>query len=265
MTPPWLAAALASAACWVLLTTRSAEGADSSAPPARSRTRLAWVAAAVAGVALLLAVIGRIGVLSLILFAGGTVAALAVRGLVADRRRRRLHRKRQLAVIELCDSLAAELRAGLPAGLALVRASTGWAEWEPVVSAVRVGGDVPAALRRCACTPGADGLRVVGAAWEVAGHAGAALGVVLDRVAAGMRSDEEARAEVVAALGPPRATAKMLAVLPVFGLGLGVSMGARPVQFLLRTGAGLLCLTLGVCLALLGVWWVERLASAAEV
>jgi tight adherence protein B len=91
------------------------------------------------------------------------------------------------------------------------------------------------------------------------------LAQVLDRLAAGLRSDDEARAEVTAALGPPRATAKMLAVLPVFGLVLGSSMGARPIDFLLHTGPGLGCLLGGVCLALLGVSWVERLATAAEL
>ena len=56
----------------------------------------------------------------------------------------------------------------------------------------------------------------------------AALAVVLDRIGVGLRDEEEARAEVAASLAPARATAKLLAGLPVFGLALGMSMGARP-------------------------------------
>jgi tight adherence protein B len=105
----------------------------------------------------------------------------------------------------------------------------------------------------------------IAAGWEVAGSAGAALAGVLERIAAGLRSDEDARAEVVACLGPVRATAKLLAVLPVFGLALGSSMGARPVGFLVSTGPGVACLGAGLVLVSVGVLWVERLASSAEV
>ncbi len=200
-----------------------------------------------------------------LLVGAAVVSAVVVRRLFRDVRARAERRRRQLAVVEFCDALAAELRAGLSAATALEHACRPWPELSPAVSAARLGTDVTGALRQCAAAPGAESLRVVAAGWEVAGRSGAALAVVLERVAAGLRSDDEARAEVVAALGPPRATAKMLAVLPVFGLGLGMSMGAQPIQFLLHTGVGALCLILGVSLALVGVFWVERLALAAEV
>ncbi len=103
------------------------------------------------------------------------------------------------------------------------------------------------------------------AAWEVAGSSGTALASVLDRTARGLRDDDDARAEVLAALGPPRATARMLALLPLFGLALGASIGAHPIEFLVGTSWGLGCLFGGVGLALVGVWWVERLAAAAEI
>ncbi|MGI8888254.1 MAG: type II secretion system F family protein [Nocardioidaceae bacterium] len=206
---------------------------------------------------------GGFGVAGLSL--GGLICAALVRRLVAEGRAQRVRRLRQLAVVEMCDGLAAEMQGGLPASDALVRACTSWPEWSPLASASSLGGDVVETLRRLAEQPGAEGLRAVAAAWEVAGTSGAALAEVLDRVADGLRNDEEARSEVIAALGPPRATAKMLAVLPVFGLALGVSMGARPLDFLLRSGVGLLCLAGGVSLALIGVYWVERLAQAAEI
>jgi tight adherence protein B len=193
-----------------------------------------------------------------------TVAALA-RRVSRNWSGRKQRRERQLAVIELCDSLSAEMRGGLPADRAVSRACGHRAEWQALVTTAQLGGDVAEALRAAAVLPGADGLRAVAASWQVATRSGAGLAVVLERTAAGLRTDDEARSEVVASLGPPRATAKMLAVLPVFGLALGSSMGARPVDFLLHTGAGLACLLVGVTLAGLGVAWVEKLASSAEV
>jgi tight adherence protein B len=107
-------------------------------------------------------------------------------------------------------------------------------------------------------------MRAVSAAWQVAGSSGAGLATVVDRIGTGLRSDEEARAEVRAALGPPRATARLLAVLPLFGVALGSSVGSHPVHVLLHTTWGWCCLSGASVLALTGVWWVDRLASAAE-
>lgn len=191
-------------------------------------------------------------------------ATLALRRLAAGRQRRRRRRRHEDAVVQVCDALAAELRAGLPTVEAVERAFAGWPEWVEVMTAARLGADVPAAMRRLAGEPGADGLRAIAAAWEVAERSGAAMADVLDQIATGLRSDNEARAELTAALAPPRATAKLLAGLPVFGLGLGVSMGGDPLAFLLGTTAGLVCLATGIVLALVGVWWVERMADAVD-
>jgi tight adherence protein B len=203
----------------------------------------------------------------ILLLAGGAAAVGWVgHRLLADWRLRQARGRSRAAVVEFCDALAAELEAGLPAVTAMERACESWPALSSVVGSARLGDDVGVALRHCAAsTPGAEGLRSVAAAWDVAAHPGAALARVLARVAAGLRSDEEARAEVTAALGPPRATAKLLAVLPVFGIALGASMGADPVGFLLQSTPGVMCLAAGTALALTGLWWVERLAAAIEV
>ena len=200
-----------------------------------------------------------------LLLAGmGSAVVVVVQRLVEASRRRHARGRRSTAVIEFCDALSAELRAGLPPVVAIERAVVVWPSWAPVVTAARLGGDVPGALRAAGEDSGAGGLSAVAAAWEVAERSGAALADVLDQIAVGLRSDDEARAEVVAALAPPRATAKMLAALPIFGLGLGYSMDADPLDFLLHTTVGLGCLGAGVGLALIGLWWVERLADAVE-
>lgn len=230
---------------------------------ARSRHHLLIVTAFSAALVWLLR---SAGASVIVLAIGGAGVSWAVQRLVGAARDRRRRGERRTAVVELCDALTAELEAGLPALTAMKRACSTWPELSDVVNTATLGDDVAAALRRrAAALPGAEGLRSVAAAWDVAARSGAALAVVLGRVAAGLRNDEEARSEVVAALGPPRATAKMLAVLPLFGIALGASMGADPLGFLLGTGAGLVCLAVGTALALAGVWWVERLASAAEI
>ncbi|MPZ12782.1 MAG: hypothetical protein GEU89_21695, partial [Kiloniellaceae bacterium] len=81
------------------------------------------------------------------------------------------------------------------------------------------------------------------------------LAVVLDRVSAALRAEQACADEVSASLGPPRATARLLAVLPVMGLVLGVGIGGDPVAFLFGTAPGNVCLALGCALALTGVWW----------
>jgi tight adherence protein B len=191
------------------------------------------------------------------------VAGTALR--LADRRRVRVaaNAERQ-RVVEVCDALSAELRAGQPAVRAVQRVASEHPMLAPAARAAALGGDLPDALDSLAGRPGASGMRMIAAAWRVADRSGAGLAAVLDRVADALRAEQSAAAEVTAGLGPPRATARMLAVLPAFGLALGGTIGGDPVGFLLGTLAGNLCLLLGAGLAVLGVWWVERLAAGVE-
>lgn len=232
---------------------------NGSRVPAPSRRRLLPVGAALAVLLL------WFGGGTAVVVAGTVAVAVAVaRKVTSLWRLRRMRQRRQRTAISLCDGLAAELRAGLPGMAAVLRTCEGVPDLAPVTAAARLGSDVPAALRSCASVPGARGLRAVAASWEVAASSGAALAAVLERTAASLRSEEDARAEVTAALGPPRATAKMLAGLPLAGIAMGESMGAHPASFLLGTSWGLACLAAGIVLALTGIWWVEALATAAE-
>ncbi len=206
----------------------------------------------------------QVGGRAVLAAAGAGGAALVVRRLVVRTRSRTARLANQRAVIALCDALAAELRAGTPAALAIERACSQRPSWSPLLVTSHLGGDVAGSLRDLAGRPGQRGLAAVAAAWEVSGRSGLALADVLDRVGDALRDEQDARGEVTATLAPPRATAKMLAVLPAFGLALGSSMGARPLHVLLSTSLGLCCLASGVVLALLGVLWVEHIADAAE-
>lgn len=189
--------------------------------------------------------------------------------LVRGRGRRRASAAWPEASIELCQSMAAELRAGRTPGDALRAA----AEVLPpnvriglraVVAVASAGGDVPAELTEVARRDaGAAGLRQVAAAWRVGAGSGGGLADVLERVAQSLRDQQAHGAQVAAQLAGPRATARLLAALPLLGLGLAAGSGARPLDFLFGTPAGLACLAAGLGLDALGLWWSTRIAAAA--
>jgi tight adherence protein B len=88
---------------------------------------------------------------------------------------------------------------------------------------------------------------------------GAPLATVLERVAA----DEEAAGELHAALAGPRATARVLSLLPVLGLVVSGLIGADPVGVVLGGGLGSVAAVLGVGLLLLGRLWTRALLVRA--
>ncbi|MGK5532840.1 type II secretion system F family protein [Streptomyces sp. URMC 129] len=174
--------------------------------------------------------------------------------------------ERREAVIVFCASLAGEVRAGRPPGKALAAVGAGGLDVPggAVLAAARYGGDVPAALRAAAERPGAEGLRGVAACWSVAVDGGASLASGLERVAGALRAERDQQEELRAQLAGPRATALVLAALPLFGLALGATMGVAPLRVLFGTPAGLACLLAGSLLEWAGVAWVRAIVRAAE-
>ncbi|RKN43058.1 type II secretion system F family protein [Streptomyces hoynatensis] len=199
--------------------------------------------------------------------AAAALAPLAVRRWRRARERRAADRRRD-AVLDLCGSLAGEVRGGRPPGQALSAVGTGGLglgeQGAAVLAAARYGGDVPAALCAAASSPGAEGLRGVAACWEVAVDGGASFASGLDRVAEALRAERDQEEELRAQLAGPRATALVLAALPVFGLLLGAAMGVEPLRILLGTPLGLCCLLLGTALEWAGLAWVAAIVRAAE-
>lgn len=180
------------------------------------------------------------------------------------RRRRASEEDAVVVLLQVLDAVTAQVRGGAvptsawdatvqvigPRALALTRA---------------VHESVPEALRR----HGGQGrgrpvVLSVAAAWALADEVGAPLAEVLERLAAGLREQVEVDAEIEASLAAPRASAQLLAVLPVAGLALGEAIGAAPVRVLLTTGPGRLSGALGVALALAGHLWTRRLVARAE-
>lgn len=173
------------------------------------------------------------------------------------------------ASIELCQGLAAELAAGRPAGEALARAVVASdlpdpVALRPLVAAARDGGDIPAALLAVAPERGGEGFRRLAACWRVSMTSGAGLSLLVDRVAGSLREAEAHRQDVASQLAGPRATARLLAGLPVLGLLMAAGLGMSPLAFLLGGPAGLICLTVGLALDGCGLWWTHRLVTRAQ-
>jgi len=165
------------------------------------------------------------------------------------------------AAIHALAALAAELRAGTPQHRALE--ITGESVWPSACGAVRFDGDIAEALRL-------DARRIpliapLAACWSVAAQQGSGLSVAVTRMAEQARVAEDIRVQLVAQLAGPRATARILIFLPLFGIAMGMMMGVNPLAWLLGTPLGMGCLALGIGLISLGYWWISRIVQRVEL
>jgi tight adherence protein B len=217
---------------------------------------------------------------------GGLAAAMLAATTAARWRATRNRRLATMAATGLSDALGvlvAELRAGAHPGDALRAAADTAADRPPgvhpggprhaatgvsgalaaVAAVARLGGDVPATLRSAGPVDLRSWLDRLADAWSLAERYGIPLADLLDAV----RSDAEHRVrfttEVQARLAGPRATAAVLAGLPLLGLALGHAMGAAPLRVLCGTPVGQVLLVIGTALACLGVLWSARLVAGA--
>lgn len=265
MTGAGVAAALLVGGCVALLVpagrARLPVGAAVAAPAARARpVRVVLSGLAAVAVLLPLGLPARVVVLGLL--SAAAVGAVSV--LLGLRRAARAAARTGERTRESCEAIADDLAAGASAERALVRAATEWTDLHPVLSAHRVGADVPTAWRAvAAATPGADGLRLVAAAWQVSGRTGQGLSLALHRVAADLRAAAATRRAVDSELASARATGRLVAGLPVLAWLMGSGAGQHPLAWLLAGPVGWACLGVGLGLLLLGLTWVELLARGA--
>jgi tight adherence protein B len=222
---------------------------------ARSTRRRLGVLAAIVALSILIAVSTDPSVMVIALVVG--VVAMVIIGQRARTARGRVAAARRAAVIEACDVLAAELSAGRPPAAALEGAAAVCPDLQVASAAAKLGGDVPALLELIAESPGAEGLRALAAAWRVADESGAAFAVITERLADSLRADETIRNQITTGVAGTRATARLLAALPIFGTALGYAIGADPLTFLTKTPPGWLCLALGLSLSILGLQWTN--------
>jgi len=208
--------------------------------------------------------------------AGGPVAGLAG-ALYGGAGARALSRRRlakectltQLAALDAVAGLADDLRAGRTPQDALAAAV---ATIEPVVDEVTrralrsvtggSGTDLVAALRAVR-HPGLEPVFArLATVWQLT-DAGVPLAALLDGLESELRAHRRAADQAQAQLAAARTTARLLAALPVIGLGLGFALGIDPLGIVLRTVPGGVCAVVAMALQLAGTAWTERLGRTA--
>lgn len=192
--------------------------------------------------------------------AAGGIGATATWVLHRHRRRRSAQRERG-EVVRACQLVSGMLGLGQVPAEAL-RSSAERAPLLAEAAAVQsLGGEVAAVLLRSSAEPGREGLGQLAAAWRVAEQTGASMATTLNVVAERLTAELSLRGTVDAELSAPRATGRLLAGLPVAGVGLGYALGGDPISFLTGSLFGQVCLALGAVLGCGGLIWTELLAD----
>lgn len=227
----------------------------------RSRRRVAAVGAAVA--LLVVALPATHGSGPGLAAIGASLAAL----LAVERarvRRRRARRSRADATEECVLVLSAEMAAGRSAGEALAAAaSVGPVEVAEAAGVAGLGGDPVPVLHDAAQRDGAEALRQVAVAWQLASTTGAPLAELLGRVTQVVRDEAATAREVEEQLAPVRATGRVLAGLPLMGVVIGAGVGVDVPSLLLLTTWGQLCLLTALGLVATGLTVIDRIGARA--
>ncbi len=252
-----LALVAAAAAAWFAC--RPVPVLTSGRGAGRLRLLPAWSVVPVGVACSLFTVPGHVVVLGSLLLA----ASAASWRLWQRRARRREWAAEAARIEEACGHLAAELASGQPPGTALRRVAADCPALASAAEAFGLGGDVPTALREASDAPGRGDLRFLAAGWQVAHRSGAGLALAVERIASSLRADQQTARLVAGELASARATAQLVAALPVLSLAMGSGAGGSPWTFLLATPLGLACLGGGLLLTLAGLWWIEALTGDA--
>jgi tight adherence protein B len=181
--------------------------------------------------------------------------------------RRRLQQHRDAEAVTFCGAFAAELRAGLPPAAALSSAAAELALLGPrllqAAHAVGRGAFLGEELAQAAADSSCARLAAAAAVCAAGEATGSGIADVLDRVGRGMASDDEAAAELAALAAGPRATAVVLAALPLMAVALATALGLAPLRILFHTALGVALWTSAGALEVLGVCWVRRITAGA--
>jgi tight adherence protein B len=135
-----------------------------------------------------------------------------------------------------------------------------------VAARAGLGADVAAGLRavaaRSSLTHEWDRLAVF---WQLAAQHGLAISTLMRAAQLDIVERQRYYARLEAGMAGARATAAILAALPVLGVALGELIGADPVAFLTGGGAGGALLVIGVTLLCAGLWWADRITDRLTV
>ena len=257
------AASLAGALAWLLVpeSGRSQLERLDAVPGARPLPRAwAWGAGITALFFALTTIIGGARVTVWALAAVVTSATLA--GLLWRDMGARRARAAAREVARASRMFASQLRIGQVPVVALTEVAAECPVLRPAAETARIGGEVAQVLRRLAGQPGRRGLTQLAAAWQLSGDSGAPIADAADRVAEGLREEEATAASVAVEVAGARTTGRIMALLPLAGLGLGYLAGGDPVRYIVTTWLGQMLFVAGVALAAAGAWWLEWLADS---
>ena len=101
------------------------------------------------------------------------------------------------------------------------------------------------------------------AAWAVAADSGAPLAGALRAFAELLRGFADTERQRLIALAGPRATTRLVVVMPLIGVAFGAALGQDTLGVLLTTPVGLVCLALGIGLLLAAIGWNRALLRSA--
>ena len=103
----------------------------------------------------------------------------------------------------------------------------------------------------------------VGQLWKVAARHGIPLVALCENAQRRIDAQLTHAAATRAALQGPKATAMVLSILPVVGIGMGGLLGADPLHYLLGGGTGGVLLVAGTGLTTAGFVWSQRIMGKA--
>lgn len=252
-----LAMLAAAGACWLWLSPAPSLARLAALPERRRRSperHLVWLPAVSSGLAAGWIAGWAVGI------AAGCVVATATWTMRRNRRSRAVARERA-EVVRACQLVGGMLGLGQVPAEALRTAAARAPVLAEAAAVQSLGGEVSAVLRRAAGEPGREGLNHLANAWQVAEQTGASMATTLGAVAERLVADLALRATVEAELAAPQATGRLLAVLPIAGIGLGYLLGGDPIGFLTSSVFGQVCLVLGAALGCAGLVWTELLAD----
>jgi tight adherence protein B len=199
------------------------------------------------------------------------LAAVIVTTTVWWRVRRRSLRSRKAteshALAAALDVLVGELRAGAHPVAAFNAAASEaqgpvTASLGAVAARARLGADVPAGLRAVASGSSVPSQwERLAVCWQLAQTHGLAMATLMRAAQRDIVERTRFSARVSAGMAGARATAAVLAGLPVLGIGLGQLLGANPLAFLLSGGVGGVLLVIGVTLGCVGLLWSDRITG----
>ena len=213
-----------------------------------------------------------VAVLGVFLLPPAAVVAIGILSATLGARRHRTRRARRRLVdsqrlAAALETLVGELRVGAHPvtafGVAAAECDGPVGDSLRAVAArARLGADVAAGLRAVAESSSVPAQwNRLAVCWQLAAEHGLAISVLMRAAQRDIVERQRFTARVEAGLAGARATAVILAALPVVGVLLGQLIGARPVGFLLGGGLGGWLLVAGVALVCVGLVWADRLTD----